>query len=281
MYRVRSGLRLIAVAWLALQATVGGAIADSYQARSQIDDAPVEQGVDGQPLVQWRAAWTGAEVLANSWSVYSGATMSIFGDIAKPVEDELGREGTIRTETGWRVRVTGGYGQYSYRRWINGAAGRAYRKFTGHKTFSDVLFGYEAQWNRLTLKAFGGVTAEKHIVDPRDPDNPVTGFSYGGKAALEAWLAISERHWLAADLAWDSAFETVRLGARTGYRVLDNVDVGIEARFEGNQAFEAGRLGVLAMWKLGDVSLSGTVGVSGDRDMRTSPYGTVNLFFRY
>jgi hypothetical protein len=264
-----------------MQAACVGAIADSYQTPSQYDSAPVDGGVDGQPYVQWRAAWTGAEVLANSWSVYSGATMSIFGDIAKSVRDEVGREETSRDETGWRVRVTGGYGQYSYRRWINGVAGREYRKFIGHKTFSDVLFGYQMQWNRLTFKAFGGLTAERHIVDPRDPENPVTGFSYGGKAALEAWLAISERHWLAADLAWDSAFETVRLGTRTGYRVFDNVDLGIEARFEGNQAFDAGRVGVLATWKFGDVALSGTVGVSGDRDMRTSPYGTVNLFYRY
>ncbi|MFT7576967.1 MAG: hypothetical protein ACI9XZ_003359 [Alphaproteobacteria bacterium] len=218
------------------------------------------------PPAQWIEAWAGGETLANSWSIYTGSTMALMGDIKQP---------------GWRMRATAGYGQYSYTKTANGVGGRARLKLNGRKVFSDALIGYQFQWQRLIVKTFGGVTFENHFIDPRDPDNPVVDTSYGGKVALEAWLRLSEKHWLASDLSWASAFNTYKLGLRTGYTVLNNVDLGVETQLEGNDAFEAGRAGGFATWKLGDAALTVAGGATGDRDMRASHYGRVGFYFRF
>jgi hypothetical protein len=224
-----------------------------------------QSDADGPP-VQWLEAWAGGEMLANSWSIYSGSTIALKGDIKQP---------------GWRMRATAGYGQYSYTQTTRGVGRSARQKLKGRKVFSDTLIGYQFQWQRLTLKTFTGVTFENHFIDPRDPENPVVDFSYGGKLALEAWLRLSEKHWLASDLSWASAFNTYKLGLRTGYAVLDDLDLGIETQFEGNDAFEAGRVGGFATWKLGDAALTVAGGATGDRDMRASHYGRAGLFFRF
>lgn len=217
------------------------------------------------PGAQWLEAWTGGEVLANSWSVYSGASMPLNGDVKQP---------------GWRMRATAGYGQYAYTKSAPGG-GSTSLKLKGRKVFSDALIGYQFHWHNLVLRAFGGATFENHFVDPQDPDNPVIDFSYGGKVAMEAWLRPSERSWLAGDASWDSAFNTYKLGLRTGYAVLEPLDVGIETQIEGNDAFEAGRAGIFATWKVGDAALTVAGGATGDRDMRTSHYGRAGLFFRF
>lgn len=215
--------------------------------------------------MQWIEAWTGGEVLANSWSVYSGATLALKGDVKRP---------------GWRMRATAGYGQYSYSKAIPGNGPRSL-ELMGRKVFSDALIGYQFHWQDLVLKAFAGATFENHFVDPRDPDNPVVDFSYGGKFAMEAWLRLSDRSWLAGNASWSSAFNTHKLGLKTGYAVLKPLDVGIEAQFEGNDAFEAGRAGAFATWKIGDAALTIAGGATGDRDMQTSHYGRAGLFFRF
>lgn len=241
-------------------------IAVSAHADDRQQQPPLLQSDAADPPTEWIEAWTGGELLANSWSIYSGATMALKGDIKQP---------------GWRMRATAGYGQYSYGKSANGVSGPVRLKFKGHKVFSDTLIGYQFQWQRLTLKAFGGVSFENHYIDPRDPDNPVVNFSYGAKLALEAWLRLSQKHWLASDLSWASAFNTYKLGLRTGYAVLDHIDLGIETQFEGNDAFEAGRAGGFATLKFADAELTVAGGATGDRDMRASHYGRVGLFFRF
>ncbi len=248
---------------------LGAALALYSALPAHAEGAPqprVIHAVDNYPYALWRESWVGGDVLANSWSIYSGSTFALTGDIERP---------------GWRLRTIGGYGRYTYRKWIRGLDGPERPKFTGHKVFSDALLGYHFQWHRLTLKAFAGMTSERHIIDPRDPDNPVSDSAYGGKAALEAWLTVSDKQWLAGNISAASAFNTYKLGLRTGYAVLEALDLGLEARFEGNRAYNAGRIGGFATWRLDDAGLTVAVGATGDRDMRPSHYGRINLFVRY
>ena len=205
-------------------------------------------------------------MLARSWSIYTGSTVALTGDI----------EGV-----GWRLRSNGGYGRYTYQRWIQGLDGPEYATFTGHKAFSDVMLGYHFRWQRLTLKAFGGIATEQHGVIPLDPDNEVAQFSYGGKVGLEAWLSVTDRYWIAAEASWASVFDTYKVGLRTGYRLLNELDVGLEARFEGNDAYETGRAGGFVTVRFGDVGITAAGGFTGDRDMRSSHYANVSLFLRY
>jgi len=216
--------------------------------------------------IPWRETWAGGEMQARSWSVYSGSTVALGHDIRTP---------------GWRLRSGGGYGQYSYRKLVRGRNGPERIKFHGHKVFSEAMLGYHFNWDKLTLKTFAGVNFEQHIIDPRDPDNSVNEPSYGAKGALEAWYSVSNQHWIAADLSYATTFNTYRIGARSGYRMLPPLHIGLETRIEGNDEYLAARLGAFASLKVYDFDLSIGGGITGDRDMRTSPYVNISLFYQY
>jgi hypothetical protein len=226
----------------------------------------VIHAIDRYPYLLWRESWGGGEMQARSWSLYSGTTVALTGDIEAP---------------GWRLRTTGGYGQYTYRKWIKGLDGPEFAKMTGRKVFSDALLGFQTHWSNLTVKAFGGFTTENHIVDARDIDSDSNGLSYGGKIALEAWLSLSNNYWMAGSASWASGFNTFKVEFKAGSAVWRNVDIGIETRFEGDETFNAGRLGAFATWQIGDAGLTATAGYTGDRDMRISPYASLSLFYRY
>ena len=77
----------------------------------QADGVPQPRAVHAEnqrAAMLWRETWGGGEVLANSWSLYTGATVALTGEI---------------TSTGWRLRTNGGYGQYSYSKWMRGLDG--------------------------------------------------------------------------------------------------------------------------------------------------------------
>lgn len=226
----------------------------------------VVHAIDRYPYILWRETWGGAELLANSWSVYTGSTFALGGDIEAD---------------GWRLRTTGGYGQYTYKKRTHGLDGPANVKFTGRKTFTDLLGGYQTHWDRLTLRAFAGLASEQDFIDPRDVERSDNAFTYGGKLALEAWLAVSDDLWVSGDASWTSARDTYKLGMRTGLRVVDNLGIGLEARFDRDETFEAGRAGAFATLQYGDAGLTVAAGMTGDRDMQTSTYGSINLFYRY
>jgi len=226
----------------------------------------VVHNIDAYPYILWRETWAGGELLARSWSVYSGSMFAISGDIEAP---------------GWRLRTTAGYGRYTYHKWRRGLDGPEYAKLTGHKTFSDLMLGYQFHWPQLVVKAFGGIASERHITDPGDPDAVIGDISYGGKVALEAWYSISPDYWIASDASWTSPLNTYKLGIRAGHKLLEDLDVGFEARLEGTEIYKAARAGAFATLRFNDVGLTFAGGVTGDYDSELTHYASVNVFVRY
>jgi len=226
----------------------------------------VFHAIDRYPYILWGETWSGAEMQTRSWSFYSGSTVAISGDIERP---------------GWRLRGGGSYGQYTYRKLVRGIAGPERMKFRGHKSSSELMLGYHSTWSKLTLKAFAGLNSEQHLVDPRDPGNAVADINYGAKGALEAWYSLSNRHWLAGELSYATTFNTYKIGLKSGYRIFDAIDLGVSARVEGDDEYLAGRAGAFTTLKIYDFSLTLGGGITGDRDMRTSPYANISLFYRF
>lgn len=224
--------------------------------------------LDTYPYLLRNEAWGGTDIVSTSWSVYSGSTYALTGDIEQP---------------GWRLRSTGGYGRYTYRKWRLGLDGkeRVNLRYTARKYFSDLLVGYHFQWRRLTLKTFGGLTTERHVITPHDPDKSVTVMSYGGKAALNAWLSLSNRRWLATRISWASTVNTYKISTQAGHAVLDDLDLGIEAKLDGNDRYRTGRIGSFVTWRIGDAGLTIAADTSVDRSIHAVPYGSINLFMRY
>lgn len=226
---------------------------------------PVIYAVDRYPYLLFQETWIGGESLASSLSIYSGSTIAPFGDIEQP---------------GWRVRSTAGYGRYTYRTGL-GPDGAIDTKLTGRYLISDALLGYHLRWSDLTLKAFGGMASERHIVDPRDPDRTKAKQVYGGKAALEAWLTLSPRSWIAADLAWASTDKSHQIGLRTGYTLFKRLDLGIEARYARHRGRDSGHVGGFSTWQVGDAGITVASGAGTASNWQARAYGRISLFFRY
>jgi hypothetical protein len=132
---------------------------------------------------------------------------------------------------------------------------------------------------------YGGYAAIEHDVRPEDPENPVQGLEFGPKAVTELWLNMGPSAWGSLDASWTSAHETYAGRVRTGYRLFDDVSVGLEARVDGNALDKDARGGLFlrSAWRGGEISVSG--GVAGRffedaRDM-TDPYATLNWLTQY
>jgi hypothetical protein len=252
-------------------------------ASAQSVDPPTDQSAYG-----WRETWAGVDATRDQWLTYSGITVApwsrdIFSD-------------------GWRLRVSGGYGQYGYDGWAprnpcgdatqNDACteqNREHRHYTVQHAYAEMLIGYYLRLGALTAKAFAGasMSSERHLVD--DPADDHDGTEYGFKGALELWLDIDERTWTSLDLSYATAHDETSSRWRAGWRIAPHVSVGPELRYDknietGNGNWD-GRSGLFVRydWIGGEVSLAG--GVSGRvydwNATDVSPYGTLNVLFQF
>jgi len=204
--------------------------------------------------------WGGAEVNANSWSTYSGATIAL--------------SGFLETD-GWRLRIGDGYGTYSY----ESDGGSTIR---GHVGFGELLLGYQYQLGSLTLKGFVGAAAEAHTLSPFDTETTVVGTDYGVKTALESWWEITPEVWTSLDLSWSSVHGgTYAAHARAGYRIKPELSLGVEATAKGNAEYDGGRLGALVRFSWSGGEIAASTGASIDRSGETGGYGALHALYRY
>ncbi len=219
-----------------------------------------------EPGAHTLEASAGADVTAHSWSVYSGLTASLGGSLR---------------EDGWRIRVGGGYGEYSYSssRWTGSAV--VIVPFEGTVTFADALIGYQYQWRALTLKAFAGAAAQHNSVTPIDIESSVRGSRIGAKGAVEAWLDIGTSAFAQLDVTYTTIYDTYGSRLRLGYRLTPQLSFGPEAGLNGNIDYESGRVGGFVRYEgaLGEISVS--AGGAGDRSEVTGGYATINALVRF
>jgi hypothetical protein len=208
----------------------------------------------------------GTDVTAHSWSAYSSLTATLGGSLR---------------EDGWRMRLGGGYGEYSYSssRWTGSAV--IVVPFDGTVTFADALIGYQQQWSALTLKAFAGVAAQHNSVTPVDIESSVRGSRIGAKGAVEAWLDIGANAFAQLDVSYTTIYDTYGSRLRLGYRLTPQLSFGPEAGLNGNVDYDSGRIGGFVRYEgaLGEISLS--AGGAGDRSEVTGGYATINALVRF
>jgi len=221
---------------------------------------------DPQSRDRSREFWAGADASAHVWLIYTGATVAPYGDMFRD---------------GLRLRAAAGYGAYTYR----GERFGQIQSFKAETVFSDMLVGYLKRLGPLTAKAFVGASLIQHDLHPFDLQNPVQGLAYGPKAVAEFWLNMGPAAWSSLDLNWTSAHQTYAGRVRAGYRFLDEVSFGAEARVNGNALDKDARGGLFVRyeWDGGEISLAG--GVAGRfledaRDM-TDPYATMTWLIQY
>lgn len=206
--------------------------------------------------------WTGAEATRHAWSSYAGINWAPFGKLA---------------QDGFRLRLTGGYGEYRYGGHVEGRT----QAVNGSAAFADVLAGYQVGWGALTFKAFAGPTFEGHLLTPFDEANRVSGAATGAKGVAEGWINISPSLWGQVDASYATAHQSYNGRLRLGYRVTHGFSVGLEGGGFGNLASDNGRGGgfLRYQWLGGEISASG--GVSGDIAAPRNPYGTLVYLTRF
>jgi hypothetical protein len=132
-----------------------------------------DQRPSWREIWKWRETWSGVDAAKDNWLIYSGVTVAPWGHIH---------------EAGWRMRLAGGYGQYSY----SGDRGIAgipqLQTFEAATYYGDALIGYQERYGPLTAKAFVGISYVTHRIAPFDPENLVYGGDFGVKGALELCL---------------------------------------------------------------------------------------------
>ncbi|HVZ06188.1 cellulose biosynthesis protein BcsS [Hyphomicrobium sp.] len=236
----------------------------------------------------WRETWAGVDTARDQWLLYSGLTVA-------PASSDIYSDG-------WRLRVGGGYGQYSYdgrppRAPCGDATkndactdkGRGSQQYTLDHSYAEILIGYYLRLGELTAKAFAGasLTHQEHLT--KDPANHSDGTDYGFKGALELWLNITEQSWSSLDLSYATARHESSARWRTGWRAEPHLSIGPELRYDKNVETRNGdwdgRAGLFVRydWTGGEVSVAGGVSTRVDDwgATDTSPYGTVNVLFQF
>jgi len=208
----------------------------------------------------------GADITAHSWAAYTSLTASFASDIR---------------DNGWRFRMGGGYGRYSYssRQW-NGVAAVT-TPYDGTITFADVLAGYQHRSGPLTVKVFAGAAAQNQSVTPFDIESPVLGWNWGAKGALETWLDIGDRAYLQIDIAYATPNDSYSGRLRLGHTVMPMLSAGLEAGVAGDAAYDAGRIGAFVRYETGLGEMSFSAGAAGDRSEISGVYGTLNALYRF
>ena len=238
---------------------------------------PVEPA---QPKYGWREVWGGGDAMRDVWLLYSGMTLA-------PWSEHI-------YEPGVRLRSHLGYGEFNYV--PSNTKGKSVRGTVG---YADALLGYHWRLGELTAKAFAGIAA----ID-RNGINAISGrrnfgMEYGPKLMLELWYNVGEAQWTSLNMAFTTAHKTASARWRWGYKVLPELSVGPELRFDTNDFRAEGRSsffdqysargGAFASYKWPGVELSVSGGIASrfqgtkrdEDDTSMTPYGTVNLLFQY
>lgn len=218
-----------------------------------------------------REVWSGADISASVWLMYTGATVAPTGGIY---------------DNGIRLRAAAGYGGYEFDDVRINGGNLEQHHFKADTAFADAMVGYQYRFGELTTKAFVGISGIAHNVREPGALTAPQGFEYGPKVAAEFWLNMGPDAWASLDLSWTSAHDTYAARMRAGYRLLPTLTAGLEAGINatGEQMDDRGGLFLRYEWSGGEISAS--AGVAGDIGSLSlsedvAPYATINWLTQF
>lgn len=159
-----------------------------------------------QPDYGWREVSGGVDAGRDQWLAYSGMTVA-------PWSSNIYSDG-------WRLRVGGGYGEYSYDRGVADSSGcgtlqtAACQYHSEHyrvdHSYAEALIGYYLRLGQLTAKAFGGASMSSEEHARPDPKSKSDGTEYGAKGVLELWLNVGDDAWTSLDFSYATVRNEMR-----------------------------------------------------------------------
>lgn len=147
-------------------------------------------------------------------------------------------------DSGWRVRIGGALGHYSYAPPAGGRTGVDFQQF-------DALLGYHFKLGRGGFTFYLGGEYQNH--DNPDPFARVRGTAGGVKVLVDYYQPIGDRFNFFAFGSYSTAFSTYIGVAQLGYRLDDRFTVGPEVSGSGNLSHDKARVGGFIDYRVGKV----------------------------
>jgi len=185
----------------------------------------------------------GIDAANSTTSVWMGVTWSPIG---------------ILEDDGWRIRLKGGAGHYTYATPVSPEGTNNANSFSG-----EVLGGYRKTFDnifgqRLYVGAFAGLHYEDQILAYDDPENPSRGSELGIIGSVELYMRISQRYIATAFVTASSVHSKYHLKGTLLYELNPTWALGGEIATLGDARYDEQRAGVAVAlnWRNRIVSLS-------------------------
>ncbi len=207
-------------------------------------------------------------------------------------------------ESGFRSRMSFGFGQYNYPvpgvdavpPWTWSVDGfpwlREFTKVYGKETAASVLGGYQFVTDRWEFMGLLGVDVLTHNLSVPDPTNGVKGTRVGLKVALQVDALPTDKTLLYGYGSYSTAFQTADMDLKAGYKVMPRISI---ADFVVSNIYVGPHWGFYAdaferIWKtgahvtatdIGPYHASLAAGYSHDRYLGPGAYGQLEVSRRF
>jgi len=222
--------------------------------------------------VDWYTGATNSQpgddwIVAVDSSVTVTSTGSEFADLGMT----SAINGTLN-QSGVRARVDGLAGQYSYNSSSTGS------RIDGLQEEGSLLAGYEWVGQSARLAGYLGLDVRNNSLSAVDPNNSVVGTTAGLKSVLEFYLKPTASTFFSAYGSYTTSENAFFTRFKTGYAIANDVYVGPEASFLGNDFFDQWRVGAhLTGLRFGGFQLAVSGGYLYDRVQKGGAYTSVDL----
>jgi hypothetical protein len=180
-------------------------------------------------------------------------------------------DGTLN-DSGIRARVEGLAGHYAYNSTSDGS------RINGFQQEGSFLAGYEWIGKNARLSGFAGLDVRNNSLSSTDPNDSVVGTTAGLKSVLEFYLKPTTSTFFSAYGSYTTNEHAYYTRAKTGYAIADDVYVGPEFSFLGNDFFSQWRMGGhLTGWRVGNFQLAIAGGYLYDRMQKSGAYSTIDM----
>ena len=203
--------------------------------------------------------FTGGSLTNNSWISWAGAVKSLSSSLY---------------EEGWRIRVLGAYGRYSFL--TDGQSNSA------NPALFEITPGYQFKTGPLITKIYAGLHGEQHKLGNPDPDNKTKDMGYGAKIIFENWIDLPMNSFASLDGSFSTLNTSYQGMLRTGSAYFyPQLTFGPEVQIIGNEEYYQLRAGLFGRWSRPNGSLEASIGFAEDYDHKNTPYASFSWLKRF
>lgn len=225
------------------------------------DEASEEGSKRRDPWADRIYFYAGVDAARDTSYAWAGAAWSPFGKM---------------NEEGFRLRVQGGAGRYSYRTddvpggWNNAS-----------KMEGELLLGRQFLAGAHALALYGGIALRQDTLDHPDPSNRDQGDHVGLKVVAEWFFRPADDWVVTAAASGSTADETATVRASAGRKISDAIEIGGEAMGYTDWFSQDAGAGIYIANPLPGRQWRAAGGWRWSSDSPAGAYGTLSLYMPF